>query len=196
MIKIPVDLIANLRYSLRHPTVRLGLVVAVITSTAVLIMTLGYWWPVHHGHELLVGEVKLKRRMVVEAMQAKELASAYRLASQNIVMLEEKLEADSSQAGLVQNVTELARDRGIRILSEAYDEGREENGYVPLHQEIALQGDYSALRRFLMDIHTLPSWTVVQESRFEGSRKQPGRVKATIKLVTYREAPARKDRET
>jgi Tfp pilus assembly protein PilO len=82
----------------------------------------------------------------------------------------------------------------VRIVSETYEEGR--GGAQPmLNAELSVQGGYPALRDFLHDLSTLPTWSEVQEVRLEsvlGAGTQKGR----IRVMTYRRASAESAKPT
>jgi energy-coupling factor transporter ATP-binding protein EcfA2 len=123
----------------------------------------------------------------VFARHGDELLAAYARAGRDVASLEKKLRYAATQSQLVQDFARLARRHGVKIVSETYEETR---GPQPsLSAELAVQGDYPALRDFVRDLSVLPTWSEVQEVRLEsaqGAASQRGR----IRIVTYRQAPA------
>ena len=179
------------RYLAGYPPARAGLIAALITSAMVTISIMVFWWPVAREHGNLIQEVQLARRAAVEAQQRAELIRAYHRAAETVTAIERKLDTPLRQAKLVESLGQLARKRGVRVLSESYEEGKAQNGYMPLALDLSLQGNYASVHGFLAEIHHLPAWVEVQEARFEGVRDTGGRlVRAQVRLVAYRKIVA------
>ena len=179
--------LAELRYGARHPWARAGLRAGAAAATLAL-LALAVWWPAQRERTALEDKIQSKRRDLVQAKQADELLGAYARALKDVALLEKKLQNAATQAQLVENFARLARDRGVKIISETYEEGRGAGAHPSLNTELAVQADYPALRDFLRDLSTLPTWSEVQEVRLEsvqGAATQKGR----IRIVTYRHAP-------
>lgn len=182
--------IENLRFSMRHPVVKAGIVASVVSVAIVVAIGFSYWWPAQRDTERLVEAIQAKRKAVVAAMHAGDVARAYERTRREAAVVEEKLSAVIGQAELVKSLSRLAKKKGVKILAEAYEEGRERGGYVPLYVDLALEGRYSSLRHFLNGIQTLPVWTMVQEAKLARLQKGAGWVKARLRLVTYRKVAA------
>jgi len=179
--------LAELRYGARHPWARAGLRAGAAAATLAL-LALAVWWPAQRERTALEDKIQSKRRDLVQAKQADELLGAYARARKDVALLEKKLQNAATQAQLVENFARLARHRGVRIITETYEEGRGAGAHPSLNTELAVQADYPALRDFLRDLSTLPTWSEVQEVRLEsvqGAATQKGR----IRIVTYRHAP-------
>jgi Tfp pilus assembly protein PilO len=178
---------ADLRYSARHPWARSGLW-AVAAAAVLTVAAAGAWWPAQREHGALEESIAAKRRSLVQARQAEELARAYAQARAAVAVLEKKLQHGATQAQLVENFARLARKHGVKIVAETYDEGRNAAGAQPaLSAELTVLGSYPALREFLRELSALPTWSEVHEVRLEtvqGTGIQKGR----IRIVTYRRA--------
>lgn len=181
-------LIEAFLYSLRHPLVKAGLWSALATAAICVAVTLGFWWPPHSDSQDLMDRIESKRREVVSSMYAAELTRAYTRAQREVPELEKKLDNVGSQSDLVGNLGRLAGKTGVRILSESYNEGKPQGIYIPLHIDLVLQGNYSALRDFFHGVPGLPVWSEIQDARLERTRESGGLVKAQIRLATYRKA--------
>lgn len=180
--------IAELRYNVRHPLARLG-VRALLAAGTVLVGALALWWPAQHADSGLQAQIAAKRRALVEVQQADELLRLYTSAQKSVPLLEKKLEQSVSQAQLVDSLSRLARQHGVRVASETYEEGRSSGGQALLLAELTVQGSYGAVRNFLRDLPTLPMWTEVHEVRLEAARGSAA-VRGRIRVATYRAAPA------
>lgn len=181
------EFIEAVRYSAGFPPARAGLIAVLGASAMVAVLAVVFWWPVAREHGNLIDDVQRARRATVEAQQTAELIRAYRRAVDTVTTIERKLDTPLRQAKLVESLGQLARKRGVRVLSESYEEGKPQNGYLPLALDLSLQGNYASVHGFLAEIHNLPAWVEVQEARFEGIREAGGRlVRAQIRLVAYR----------
>ena len=175
--------LAEIRYCLRHPWARAGLIAAGL-GMVLLLATTATWWPAQSQQRALEDEISAKRRALARAQQSEELARVYERARKEVDLLEGKLRHGATQTQLVQGFARLAQKHGVKIVSETYEEGR--NAAQPmLGAELAVQASYPALRAFVRDLATLPTWSEVQEVRIEntpGAAQQKGR----IRIVTYR----------
>ena len=178
--------LADLRYSARHPWARAGLALCA-AAAAVLLVVLALWWPAQREREALEESIAASRRALIQAQQADELLAAYARAGKQVAQLEKKLEYAATQAQLVESFARLAREHGVKIVTETYEDGRAAGTQPALAAELAVQAGFPALRDFLRDLSSLPTWSEVQEVRIEsaqGAAVQKGR----IRIVTYRSA--------
>jgi Tfp pilus assembly protein PilO len=176
--------LAELRYCLRYRWARAGLIAAAIGMVALAGATAA-WWPAQVEQDALEQQISAKRRALARAQHSEELARIYQRAEKDVASLEAKLRHGATQAQLVQSFARLARRHGVRIVSETYEEGRNAAAQTALSAELAVQGPYPALRDFLREIGSLPTWSEVHEARIEsapGAAVQKGR----IRIVTYR----------
>jgi len=178
--------LAQIRYAMRHAALRRAVVGTGVAAAGLAVVALGYWWPAMRAHAVLEQAIHDKRQAVVAAMSARDVKHAHDAALRALPAIEQKLNVNSGQSDLVERLNRLARKRGIRIISESYEEGKAKSTFVPLHLDIALQGSYAEMRGFIADIATLPVWGEIQEARLEGLRDQPGTIKAQLRLVLYR----------
>ena len=178
--------LAALRYAARHRLARAGAWAAGAGAIAML-AALAAWWPAHRESGALEDRIAANRRALADARHGDELLAAYARASRDVASLERKLRYAATQSQLVQDFSRLARRHGVRIVSETYEEAR---GPQPsLSAELAVQGDYPALRDFVRDLSSLPTWSEVQEVRLESAQGAAGQ-RGRIRIVTYRQAPA------
>ena len=182
---------ANGRYAVHHPVIRAALasqlLLLIVTAVA-----LAYWWPAYREHQSLVTRIETQRRRAIDSLHTMDVARAYRAASANADALTRKLHASGGQADLVKSLEQLAARCHVRIVSQAYEEGKGKSEFLPLYLDTGLQADYPALRAFLARLSTLSVWVEVQEMTLERAREQPGVIKAHLRLLTYRKAATRK----
>ena len=180
----------DFRYSLRHPRVRAGMLVSVVAVLVMLMLGVAYWWPAWNAAATLKAQIEQKRRQAVEASYSAQLAQISRRAAQHIAQIEKKLEASGTQVNLVQNLATLARRHNVKILSEAYEQGKAKDGYVPFVHELTLQGGYAELRQFLVALQELPTFTVVQDAVMSRAGNAAV-IKAQLRMHTYRKVENR-----
>lgn len=177
----------SLRYAFRHPYVRTGawiniaLIVVVIAAAAVR-------WPIAQQHAELTAAIDAKRKQMVYAMQAGEMMRNYRHAQVAVPRLEQKLQASVRQSDLIDSIGRLARQHDVRVVSQAFEEGKVRGAYSPLHVNITLQGRYTALRDFLDGLSSLLLWLEIQEAGIERAREAPGAVRAQLRITALRKA--------
>ena len=178
----------DLRYSARHPWARAGAWACVLTA-GLMLAALAAWWPAQREQAALEDAIASKRRGLVQVQQGHDLLAAYTKASKDVALLEKKLQYAATQAQLVENFSRLARRHGVKIVSETYEEGRGSGTQPALIAELSVQGGYPALRDFLRDLSSLPTWSEVQEVRLESASGAPTQ-KGRIRIVTFRQAPS------
>ncbi len=183
-------LLKSWRYAARHRSIRAALASLLFLLLATAI-ALGFWWPAQRERQALITDIETQRKAAIDAMHAADVARAYRNAKLAADLLEQKLNAVGGQADLVKSIERVAAKCHVRIVSQAYEEGKLKNTYPPLYLDIGLQANYSALREFLMDLGGLPVWVEIQEINLERSREHPGLIKASLRLLTYRKASNR-----
>jgi len=184
--------LADLRYSARHTWARAGLW-ACAAAAVLAFVVLAFWWPAQREQAALEDKIISKRRTLIQAQQADELSSAYARAHKDVALLGKKLQHAATQSQLVESFARLARKHGVKIVSETYEEGRAAGAQPMLNAELSVQGNYPALRDFLHELSSLPTWSEVQEVRLEsvqGAATQKGR----IRVMTYRHAPAERSK--
>jgi Tfp pilus assembly protein PilO len=177
----------DLLFSLRHPRVRASIIGFMLSGGLALIIGMTYWWPVSHTVNRLKNEIDDRRREIASAEYNVKLAQTSGYAAQQMAVIEKKLDTSVTQAALVQNIAALARRNNVKIISEAYEEGRAKDGYAPLVHELTVQAGYAELRSFIAGVQQLPTFTIVQEAILERSLKSSV-VKAQLNIITYRRA--------
>jgi Tfp pilus assembly protein PilO len=177
-------------YSLRHPRVRAGMLVSAVAVLVMLMVGIAYWWPAWNAAVTLKTQIEQKRRQAVEASYSTQLAQISRRAAQHVAQIEKKLDASGTQVTLVQNLATLARRHNVKILSEAYEEGKAKDGYVPFVHELTLQGGYAELRQFLVALQELPTFTIVQDAVMSRAGNAAV-IKAQLHMHTYRKVESR-----
>lgn len=176
--------ISAMRYSLRHPLVRLGVLSSLIAGGA-MVAAAAMWWPAYGVHVDLTEQLAAGQRGLVDARQAGELAKAYAKALHDVPRLEQKLETAINQTQLVDGLGYLAREQGILILNQTYAERGGESGGGDLVVELAVEGPYEAIRNFLHGLQTLPIWVEVQEVQLAQTDDEAV-VKGKLRMISFR----------
>jgi Tfp pilus assembly protein PilO len=187
-MKISTGLIGAVRYSLRCGGVRLGAQAALATALFGLLVALAWWGPAMREQMRLQQVIDAHRAEAGEAMRSSRVAHAQREALLAVAMLEKKLEVRAGQAELIQGIAGLASQRGVRVISQSFDQGRVQSGDAPLYLELGLLGNYPALRGLMDDLATLPMWIELVEARIDRAGESGTPLKAQLRLLTYRAA--------
>jgi Tfp pilus assembly protein PilO len=182
------DVSDMLRYSLRCAAVRLGVRAALATAFVCLVVALAWWGPAKREQMHLQQAIDKHRAEAVEAVRSSRVARSQREALQAVALLEEKLQVRAGQAELIQGIARLASRRGVRVISQSFDQGRAPSGDAPLYLELGLRGTYPALRGLMDDLATLPMWIELIEARIDRADESGAPLKAQLRLLTYRAA--------
>lgn len=174
-------------FSLRYPRVRAGIAGVVVSVLLGLVIGMAYWLPIAHTTNKLKADIDDRRLKFASTEHIVRLAQASGYAAQQMALIEKKLDTSFTQAALVQNIAALARRHNVKIVSEAYEDGKTKDGYSPLVHEITVQAGYSELRGFISGMQQLPTFTIVQEAVLSRSANTSA-VKAQLYIITYRRA--------
>lgn len=182
---MPADWMFELRYLARHPRVRMAALAALVGTALLLLAMAAYWWPARLATQSLTGELDHFRRIAHDKRYSAELAIAVQRVAAQVGEVEKKLDQQAVQSHLVQHLSQLTKQHGLRILSSSYDEGKAQDGFQPMTHELTVQGSYPGLRGFLAGIPELPTLTVIDECSITRGREGGG-LKATLLLRTWR----------
>jgi Tfp pilus assembly protein PilO len=174
----------QLRYCLRHRAVRTGAWSCAL-ALGVAVVAAAFWWPVHKRVHSLQEQFTAARREAVDQQQLEQDLAVYARAQTNAARLQAKLAYAATQAQLVEDLAGLARSNDVRIVSEAYEEGRRTGTHGVLNADLAVSGTYRALRQFLDGVAALPSWSEIDAVELERA-KEIGAVNGKVRVVTYR----------
>jgi hypothetical protein len=133
------DIKEELFFALRHPRVRISIAGFVISSLLALAVWAAYWLPIMHAADTVKIKIDERRAEILNAEYRGKLALASSVAAQQVALIEQRLDASVTQGVLVQNIAALARRSKVRVISEAYEEGKLNNGYLPLVHELTVQ---------------------------------------------------------
>ena len=181
------DIQEELFFAFRHPRMKISIASFVIFAMLVLAVWATHWLPIRQATARLETGIGERRAEILNASRRDKLARASSIAAQQIAMVEQKLDASSTQAVRVKSIAALARRCKVKIISEGYEEGRQDNGYLPLIHELTVQAGYAELREFIFGVQQLPIFAIVQEAvltRTAGSSA----IKAQLNIITYRRA--------
>jgi Tfp pilus assembly protein PilO len=175
----------DLRLSFRHPLLRVGLRIGLLLLVVDAALV-AYRWPAATSHGQLVKQVDAAQTAIIDARQAVGVMDAYTRAREAIMTIGRKLDYATAQAKLIDDIADLARKYGVQVLSQEYDEASAgDKRQATLGVQLAAQGNYRALRNFIVGISSLPAWTEVSDVSIERGRDS-GLLKAELRLLTYR----------
>ncbi|HEY6095568.1 MAG TPA: hypothetical protein VIU93_11515 [Gallionellaceae bacterium] len=175
-----------LHFAWRHAALRRAAYVALAAMATVLLTALAWWWPASRQAAALQDEIAARRAVMVNVARMNQIAQAERQAARDIVPLESKLHARSSQADLVQAIARLANAHGVRVISQSFDEGKGTQGNGALYLDLGLSGSYPGLRGMIADLAGLPAWAEVVDASFERGSAAGTPLRAQLRLLTYR----------
>lgn len=187
-MKILTEVLSMLRYSMRCKAVRHAMFALLAAAILCIVIVLAWWGPAKREQAQLSQNIDAKRAAMVAAVRTAQVAQAQREALPAVALLEKKLEVRTGQADLIQGIARLAAKRGVRVLSQSFDEGRVQYSDAQLYLELGLLGDYASLRKLMSDLATLPMWIEVVEARLERTGEGGALVRAQMRLLTYRAA--------
>ncbi|MFA6902437.1 MAG: type 4a pilus biogenesis protein PilO [Gallionellaceae bacterium] len=187
-MKILTEATGILRYSTRCKAVRQAMFALLAMTIICIVIVLVWWGPAKREQVQLSQNINDRRAAMVAAVRTAQVAQAQRDALPAVALLEKKLEVRTGQADLIQGIARLAAKRGVRVLSQSFDEGRVQYSDAQLYLELGLQGDYASLRKMMSDMATLPMWIEVVEARLERTGEGGALVRAQMRLLTYRAA--------
>lgn len=189
-LPLRTPLLARLAYSLRCQALRRSLGLLLAVALGCLLLALLWWAPLQRQQRELAGQLEARRTAAVRAERLRQALAAQQAVLPLIATLEGKLQRRATQADLVQGIARLARQRGLRVLAQTFEEGKPQpGGAQPLYLELGLAGDYAALRRFTGDLASLPMWIEIVEERLERTGRGEVPLQAHLRLLTYRQAP-------
>jgi len=184
------EVMLMLRYSIRCKAVRHAMIAMLAAAIICAGIVLVWWAPAKREQSQLVRNIDSRRAEMVEAVRSSQVAHAQHEILPAVVLLEKKLGVRAGQADLIQGIARLASQRGVRVVSQSFDEGKAQLGDAPLYLELGLLGDYASLRKLMSDFATLPMWIEVVEARLERAGDGGALVRAHLRLLTYRPAKA------
>lgn len=173
-------------YSLKHPRVKRVVVVLTVLLVVDIFLLGVYWWPAAWHHHEIQKQIDDYISRKAEAQQVGEMAGLYTLLLKRVKTLESKLQTASTQSELIESLTRLASQNGLRIISQDFDTTKNNRaGFTSFKQNITLAGGYSSIRRYMIDLENLPTLTIVQQARLERAGDTNNQVRATFQLLTF-----------
>lgn len=180
----PLELrLLAMKYSFKHPAVRLGSVVCLFAAIA-MVITAFLWWPAYRVHQQVTQQIVAAQLGLKGARQAQELAQVYATALHNVPLMEQKMKTAINQTQIVDGLDRLARQSNILIVNQSYTE-RHGQSKGDLAIELAVEGQYEALRNFLHGLHSLPIWIELQEVQLAQTGKK-NLLKGKLRIISFR----------
>lgn len=187
-MKMILEWMVMLRYSLRCAAVRRAAMTAAASAAISITIAIAWWGPAKQEQARLQGAVDAIRIANAENARMASAVQAEHEALQSVALLEKKLAMPASQAELIQGVDRLAARRGVRVVAQSFDEGKAQHKDGALYMELGLVGNYGSLRGLMGDLASLPMWVEVVEVRFDRGGDDGAPLRAQLRLLTYREA--------
>ena len=125
------------------------------------------------------------RIQIVQLMRQKQMAEIFNKSIMEVKTLEERLSKKNNQSEMIKSIISLAAASKIKVISNNYEEGKALRDFVPLYQEIKLEGNYKQIKKFIAGVDHMPTLTTVVETYIETTHSA-GKLKATLVLETQR----------
>lgn len=160
-----------IKFAFRHPVVRSGAIAAVVGLCILVVVAAFIWYPASSRHVELEEGVSQMRGHLVMSASLDELQGVYHSMEKTLAQVEHKLDMSTSPTEFARALNALAMQNDVKIISKSYRDSQLKSNYVVQYQELTLQGDYKALRRFIAGLRDMPGWTLIKEARL---RKKKG----------------------
>lgn len=183
MMALRLPHIGTLRV-LRHPAVQAGWI-ACLVALAIAVLAAAWWWPAHRASAALEQQVDAARRALVDARRAHEVAARHAHHLQVVPQLEARLAAAADQTLIVESLGRLARQHGLRIVSQHYAARTDPATGEGLVIELGVEGPYRAARGFLHGVAALPVWIDVHEVQLDRGA-DAGSVRGRLRMASFR----------
>jgi len=166
----------------RYPEIRASLMLFVFSSL-VYLAAFGFTWSGLNAYTQQQARHALARRAATEAITADQLAAAYDHARKTLPEIEARLRRPIHQSNLAVQATKLAKQSGVLIQNQAYENPKHVQDHFELQHEVVIQGQYRNVYRFIRGLESWNTWTTVRAMRIERTGKQH-LVRADLKLLT------------
>lgn len=176
----------RLRYGLRHPVVRVGVIAVLAMATCALLALLTWWGPMKLEQWKYLDAVESKRKAWLEGKRTVEVSQANRKARITLALLEKKLNSGLNQSQAVQLISKLAARHGVRVLSQSFEAGKKQEGLAALYIDLTLLGGYQGVRDVLAELPNTNGWIEVLEANLASAGNGSTQVKAQLTLAAYR----------
>jgi hypothetical protein len=183
-----VNLILPIRdacfYALQHPKTKRAVWAGALFLAVDMLLLAALWAPAAYRHHQLEKAIADHREAVLEADRAQATSENYGRLVKRVRNLEAKWETPVTQSGMIEVLTKLASKDRLTVISQDFDSASPKVG-KSLEQSISLQGNYQALRRFLVDLENLKTLTLVEQARLERAGEGGNLLRAALKLCTF-----------
>jgi Tfp pilus assembly protein PilO len=178
----------RLRYALRHPLLRAGVIATLAVLLASLLVALAWWGPMKLEQWKSIEALEAKQLELHEAKRASAISQANRNALTTVTLIEKKLHAEMNQAQAVQLLSQLAARQKVRVLSQSFETGKKQEQIEALYIDLTLLGDYRGIRGMLAELPKMDGWIEVLAANLDSAAKGGAQVKCQLTLAVYRYA--------
>lgn len=188
------NILYRLRYALRHPVLRAGVIATLAVLSSALLVSLAWWAPLKLEQWKNIEALDAKQLELREAKRASAISQANRNAQTTVALIEKKLHAEMNQAQAVQLLSKLAARQKVRVLSQSFETGKKQDQIEALYIDLTLLGDYGGIRGMLAELPKMNGWIEVLAANFDSAGQGGGQVKCQLTLAVYRYAQNSNDR--
>ena len=173
-------LATEIRFTLRHPVVRSGSIAALFALSVFVIAFIFVWYPSASRHHEIQQDISQLRNKLVTQSKLNGLSRSYFSTQKMLEKIERKLDSTTSLAEFTHALNRLASKNKIKIISKLSRDSQVQQNYKIQYQELVLQGEYKALRHFILGLRDMPVWTLIKEVRL---KKKKGSDELIVDIV-------------
>lgn len=159
--------VTHILFTFRHPVVRNGGIAVVVTASIFVIALLLFWYPSSSKHLEIQQDIDHLNNKLIALTQLNNLSHTYYATEKALKKVEKKLDTSISLSEFTNALYKLASKNNIKIISKSSRDMQEKQGYKILYQELTLQGQYKAMRQFILSLRDMPVWTLIKETRLK-----------------------------
>ncbi|MFW6210832.1 MAG: hypothetical protein ACOC4H_01795 [bacterium] len=175
-------LISSLKYALKHKEASraCGVLAAVMFLTAAVFL---FWrLPAEIRYKSVCSEINKINRQRAGNVQAREIYEKFNKALFTADFIEDGMSKKTGEAALFGKIIRTGKKYGLKIRIEAPVEDSAAGGAC-INREIGVSGEYSSVRKFMVDLRNMKPAAVIDRLVMERGREG---VRAVISAKIYR----------
>lgn len=151
----------RIRAYLRVPVLRSGLLVSLLAALVAVATIWGDWLPAQDRQARANAHVIALTRAIAGTEARLALTDRYLELTAQVDRFEALLRTDIDRSQLVERMTALAAAAGTRIIHGANSFGQPRAGFVPVIQDLTVEGAYEDVREFLDLVSDLETFSLL-----------------------------------
>lgn len=176
------------KFTFRHPVVWFGGIAVIVAVAALVLTTFFYWYPEAKSNIKSKNDINNLRNKHILANSLNSLSHTYYASEKLLNKIEGKLVSSAGLAEFTNELHKLASRNNVKITISSSGI-QEKESYKLLNQELTIKGRYSEMRKFILGLKDMPTWTLVKEVRFKKINSSDDLIGEFV-LVSYQKWPA------